>query len=273
MKELDRLHDQACGAGQRTYRDPATGFSVFTAIAHEERGTCCGFGCRHCPYGYSNVPETKIPRTPRDPFLDGAPNQAEPCDVLFWSGGKDSYLALRELQRKGERQVVLLTTFTDATEIVAHQEITLADIRAQALALGLPLLLVPLYPGASMVHRVAVALRTLARQRPIHRLVFGDLHLKSIREWREQELGPMAAERGISLHLPLWQRSYDDLLDDLSAAQVRVTVSAVDRSRVGDSVKVGEIYGPELVARLPEGIDAFGERGEFHTLVEVHAAG
>ena len=32
---------------------------VFTAQYHLEKGYCCGFGCRHCPYDYENVPEPK----------------------------------------------------------------------------------------------------------------------------------------------------------------------------------------------------------------------
>ena len=30
---------------------------VFTEQYHIEKGYCCGFGCRHCPYDYENVPE------------------------------------------------------------------------------------------------------------------------------------------------------------------------------------------------------------------------
>jgi hypothetical protein len=30
---------------------------VFTRQYHIEKGYCCGFGCRHCPYNYENVPE------------------------------------------------------------------------------------------------------------------------------------------------------------------------------------------------------------------------
>lgn len=43
-------HDEAVRAGQSTYTDPATGYSVFTAPALAARGYCCGSGCRHCPY-------------------------------------------------------------------------------------------------------------------------------------------------------------------------------------------------------------------------------
>ena len=35
------------------------GFIVLTAKYHLDRGHCCGNGCKHCPYGYKNVPEPK----------------------------------------------------------------------------------------------------------------------------------------------------------------------------------------------------------------------
>jgi hypothetical protein len=33
------------------------GCIVFTEAYHLQRGYCCGNGCRHCPFGYQNVPE------------------------------------------------------------------------------------------------------------------------------------------------------------------------------------------------------------------------
>jgi hypothetical protein len=32
---------------------------VFTETYHLEKGYCCGFGCKHCPYDYKNVPEPR----------------------------------------------------------------------------------------------------------------------------------------------------------------------------------------------------------------------
>jgi hypothetical protein len=49
--EVEAAHDRAVAEGRPTYRDPATGFDVFTACALRDRGRCCGSGCRHCPYG------------------------------------------------------------------------------------------------------------------------------------------------------------------------------------------------------------------------------
>ncbi|WP_246073669.1 DUF5522 domain-containing protein [Dinghuibacter silviterrae] len=32
---------------------------VFTETYHLKRGFCCGSGCKHCPFGYENVPEPR----------------------------------------------------------------------------------------------------------------------------------------------------------------------------------------------------------------------
>lgn len=261
---LDRIHAQACENGLHSYTDPATGYRVFTALAHEARGNCCGCGCRHCPFGHSQVPSTKTVKNPRDPYLVGQPPPV--CDVLFWSGGKDSFLALRALQQAG-RSVVLLTTFEDATEVVAHQQVGLPDILAQIEAFNVPAILTPLFAGASYLDRIELALTTLGRHTRVERLAFGDLHLEHIREWRETQLGPRMRARGIELAYPIWQVPYDELSHRLAAEPVRCTVSACDPARVGDAVRVGDVYGPDLVAALPSGVDAFGENGEFHTYV------
>ncbi len=48
--EILEAHAAALAAGQAGYRDPATGLFVLSAAFLADRGTCCGRGCRHCPY-------------------------------------------------------------------------------------------------------------------------------------------------------------------------------------------------------------------------------
>jgi hypothetical protein len=48
--EILAAHERALADGDAGYRDPATGFFVMTAVYLAARGTCCGNGCRHCPY-------------------------------------------------------------------------------------------------------------------------------------------------------------------------------------------------------------------------------
>jgi Family of unknown function (DUF5522) len=43
-------HGRALAAGEDGYLDPATGLFVLTAGFLWARGSCCGSGCRHCPY-------------------------------------------------------------------------------------------------------------------------------------------------------------------------------------------------------------------------------
>jgi ATP-binding cassette subfamily B (MDR/TAP) protein 1 len=270
MPSIDALHHAACAAGARSYRDPASGYQVFTALAHEARGSCCGFGCRHCPFGHHAVAPARAAGRPRDPHLVAVPGATRaPCDLLFWSGGKDSYLALRALQREALRPVVLLTTHELRSDRVPQQELSVDQIRAQAQALGLPLLLVPVAPGQALPERIQLALGLLQRQRPVARLVFGDLHLADIRAWRDRELAPLAAALGATLHYPLWQVDYGVLAADLDAAPATVRLSAVDAERVGPDIQPGDRYDGALRARLPPGVDAFGEAGEFHTVVEL----
>lgn len=43
-------HAAAIQHGEPAYRDPLSGYSVFTARFLADRGYCCDSGCRHCPY-------------------------------------------------------------------------------------------------------------------------------------------------------------------------------------------------------------------------------
>ena len=42
---------------EEDYYFDKTGLLVFAEKYLLERGTCCGNGCRHCPYDYENVTE------------------------------------------------------------------------------------------------------------------------------------------------------------------------------------------------------------------------
>jgi hypothetical protein len=51
--DRDRIlaaHATALRADQAGYPDPQTGLFVLTAAFLARRGTCCGRGCRHCPF-------------------------------------------------------------------------------------------------------------------------------------------------------------------------------------------------------------------------------
>ena len=249
------------------YVDPDSGFQVFTEVGLRARDRCCGSGCRHCPFQHERVAlEHRARRIQRPAILHGALELELAYDVLFWSGGKDSLLAARALGRDPvSRGQVLLTTFDASDRVVAHQEISIEVIARQAGALGTPLIGVPLHDGQDYVEQVTEGLSLVPT---VGRIVFGDLHLEPIRQWREQSLGPVARARKATLHFPLWHVDYGTLLDDLEASGVPCAISAV-----GDpdatQVAVGELFERGLCERLPAHVDRFAERGEFHTVARV----
>jgi Family of unknown function (DUF5522) len=49
-KAILAAHASAIADAEAGYLDPVTGLFVLTAAYLAERGTCCGRGCRHCPY-------------------------------------------------------------------------------------------------------------------------------------------------------------------------------------------------------------------------------
>jgi len=260
------LHDAACEAGRTHYVDPQTGYHVFTAFGLSARERCCGSGCRHCPYEHAAVPMSMRPQVICQPaWLTHPPPEVGPVDTLFWSGGKDSYLAWRALQREGVCPTVLVTTFDAPSRIVAHQELDIEQVVRQAEALDAPLLGIPLVSGIEYVERIATGLALVPQ---IERLVFGDLHLEHIRAWRVAALTPLGADKGASLHFPLWQVPYETLLEDLEASGVECKISAVTEC-AGGAVSVGDVFDRALIDRLPARVDAFGENGEFHTFAKI----
>ncbi len=48
--EIMARHERAVVIGSPSYRDPVSGFLVFTAAFLAGRGACCTSGCRHCPF-------------------------------------------------------------------------------------------------------------------------------------------------------------------------------------------------------------------------------
>lgn len=188
-------------------------------------------------------------------------------NILFWSGGKDAYLAL-EFFRKNDpdAEIRLLTTYDETDEIVPHQQIKLKDIKKQAIDLGLELIAVPLpsdCPNEVYLDRLKKVLGEL--NEPIERLIFGDLYLEDIRKWREKVFGEM----GYNCVFPIWKKSIHDLLPVLLLKPVEVKISAV-KEEFQPLIRVGETYDQKFVTQLqhlPQNIDPMGENGEFHTRV------
>ena len=101
---------------------------------------------------------------------------------------------------------------------------------------------------------------------PIEALAFGDIHLRSIRAWRE------AAHASYSLLFPLWERDEAWLLARLEEAShaynVDVRIATIADDRLRGRLAEGARYDERARRTIAEaGCDVFGENGEFHTLL------
>lgn len=267
MSNLEELHRTACAEGRDTYIDPASGCHVLTSQALLKQRRCCGNSCRHCPYGRFNVRGVDSPEIPMaKPVLVNWTQNQGGVDILFWSGGKDSFLTLMHLLGEG-KNVILLTSFGALTNRVSIQDIHIQDIAKQVEFFKVPLCLVPLYPNTDYKESIEAALSMICLQTksPIQRLVFGDLHLKDIRQWR------VNTWRGYEIHTPLFDVPYAELLQRLWAFQASMGLSITLSTEVklrDVTLPVGTPYDQELVNHLEaSGIDGMLENGEGHTLV------
>ena len=190
-------------------------------------------------------------------------------DILFWSGGKDSYLALEFYRHQlEEAELNLLTTYNRETQLLDHQNIAIKDIRKQAAELELPLIEIPLPPSPPNEAYLDVIHEKLQNMEDnVDGLIFGDWKNEEIREWRESELGE---QMGYACYFPIWRKSLHKLFPVLLFKPVKVFISAVQEQWL-PYLKTGEEYTQQLVAMLPDGMDPMGENGEFHTRVELQS--
>ena len=184
---------------------------------------------------------------------------------MSWSSGKDSAFALHAARAAGEIEIVaLLTTVNETHARVAMHAVRESLLEAQADALSLPLIKVPIpspCPNEIYEARMSDAMAR-AQQDGVRDVVFGDLFLEDIRAYREAKLGPL----GMRAHFPLWKRDTTELARAMIDSGLEAILTCVD-PRVLDASFAGRTFDAQLLADLPPSVDPCGENGEFHTFV------
>ncbi len=185
--------------------------------------------------------------------------------ALCFSGGKDSAMALQEIQKSGEYRVAkLITTVTDAYDRVSMHGVRRTLLRRQAESLGVALVEVVVPPEASNAtyEREMGKAFSKIRHRGIHRVAFGDIFLEDLRDYREHQL----AVSGLTCLFPLWKKPTRSLARTFMDEGFRAVTVCVD-SKVLDKSFVGRCFDMAFLDDLPSGVDPCGENGEFHTFV------
>ena len=187
-----------------------------------------------------------------------------PRAVVSWSSGKDCAWALH-LARQDYRIEGLLCTLNERFDRVAMHGTRAEILRAQAAALGLALIEVPLpWPcsNADYEARMAGVCEDL-KARDITHVIFGDLFLEDVRAYREAQLDGT----GLTPVFPLFgRRDTDVLAREMMAGGICARLVTCDPKVLGAGF-AGRVWDEALLNDLPPGVDPCGENGEFHTMV------
>ena len=185
--------------------------------------------------------------------------------VMCFSGGKDSALALHNIQRQGAYDIVmLLTTVTSEYDRVSMHGVRRALLREQAASIGIPLMEVAVPPKSSndIYEREMGKAFSRLRAQGIRNVAFGDIFLQDLREYRERQL----AAWDLECLFPLWKQDTAELAQTFVRDGFQAIVVCVNPV-VLDASFAGRTFGEAFLADLPAGIDPCGENGEFHTFV------
>jgi len=185
--------------------------------------------------------------------------------TVSWSGGKDSAFALYKILVSGEYDVAGLHTVIDEkSKRVGLHGVREEMIRLQAEAIGLPIefILLPAAEDHDQYESVMKTYYRLCKQGGVDGVVFGDIFLEDLKHYREKLLRDSA----LVPIFPLWKIDSLVVVNDFINSGFKTLVCSANASIFTED-QVGKTIDDAFVARLPLGVDACGENGEFHTFV------
>jgi uncharacterized protein (TIGR00290 family) len=185
--------------------------------------------------------------------------------LVSWSGGKDSCMALHEIQQTNGYQVAaLLTTITRDYDRISMHGVRRVLLERQAESLGLRLHQVYISKGATNEEYESKMKEafSLYCAEGVNAVVFGDLFLEDIKKYREQLLAPL----GMKGLFPIWKQDTARMIRTFIDLGFKAVVTCVD-PRVLDQSFAGRLIDDAFLRQLPPGVDPCGENGEFHSFV------
>lgn len=183
--------------------------------------------------------------------------------LISWSGGKDSSLALYEIQKSRDYEVTaLITTVTADYNRVSMHGLRASLLEEQAEYLNIPLQKVFISKNASNEEYESKFNEVLLKYKEsdISQVVFGDLFLEEIKKYREALLQKI----DMQCIFPIWKRDTVKLAKRFIELGFKAITVCVDSNVLGEEF-TGREFDHQFLNDLPEGIDPCGENGEFHT--------
>jgi len=182
---------------------------------------------------------------------------------LSWSGGKDSSLALYEIQKAGTHNVAaLLTTITEDYDRISMHGVRVELLEQQAESLGIPLkkILIPKEATNEIYEARMRALLEAGLREGVDTVAFGDIFLEDLKIYREKNLAQLEM-KGL---FPIWKRDSAELAQTFIKLGFKAALACIDTNFLDPSF-AGRAFDQDLLRDLPANVDPCGENGEFHS--------
>lgn len=185
-----------------------------------------------------------------------------PKAIISWSGGKDSAMALWKVQQEKEFEVVgLLTTISLPYNRISMHGIRRELLDVQAHATGLPVYTVQVSEKTNAAYEDAMLIAFgKLKNRGITHIIFGDIFLEDLRNYREQLL----ARGGLKCVFPLWKKDTKELAESFVTSHFKTITCCVNDAQLTEQ-DCGKEFDSDFIRQLPSAVDPCGENGEFHT--------
>lgn len=185
-----------------------------------------------------------------------------PKAIFCWSGGKDSAYCLHKVLEEKQFDVkYLLTTINQDVKRISMHGIREALLDKQVEAIGIPILKVGLTTASNEAYEKQMALTLQkAKAEGIEHVIFGDIFLKDLRAYRENNLSKV----GMEAVFPIWNTNTTDLINDFIAKGFETVLCCINDEFLNYNW-LGRKIDSTFLEQLPKNVDACGENGEYHT--------
>jgi uncharacterized protein (TIGR00290 family) len=170
----------------------------------------------------------------------------------------------RALGSKEFEIVCLLTTITDRFHRISMHGVREELLDAQAQSVGYPIekVMIP-YPCPNQVYEERMMdFLSVWKAKGVRHVIFGDLFLEDIRNYRERKLSQL----DMTPVFPLWKEDTAELAREMLKVGFRAVITCVDPKKMEPKF-AGHLFDETFLRSIPPDVDPCGENGEFHTFV------
>ena len=182
--------------------------------------------------------------------------------IFCWSGGKDSAYCLHKVLEENQFDVrYLLTTMNNDFKGISMHGVREELLDMQAASTGIPLLKVRVTEGTNREYEEKMGIAFLkAKSEGIAYVIFGDIFLEDLREYRENQLAAL----GMEAVFPLWKIDTKIMLEDFINQGFKTILCCTNDKYLGEEW-VGKSIDSSFLHALPLQVDPCGENGEYHS--------